>query len=86
MKFEQPLEVMMETKVVHSNFIKKIIGSDFYELWIKAGNEYRILLFMIDNYNFSECREVILLNGFLKKSSKDYRGAIRVAEKQQRRT
>jgi hypothetical protein len=80
LKFEQLLEVLMETKVVHSNFIKKLSNSKFHELRIKAGNEYRIILFAIDHMNFNESEEVILLNGFLKKSNKDYVKAIRIAE------
>ena len=81
LKFEQLLEVMMETKIVHSNFVKKLSNTKFHELLIKAGNEYRVMLFAIDHLNFNESEEIILLNGFLKKSNKDYVKAIRIAEK-----
>ena len=81
LKFEQLLEVMIETKVVHSHFIKKIRNSNFYELRIKAGNEYRILLFTIDHANFSACDELIVLNGFIKKSTNDYKKALQIADK-----
>jgi len=68
-------------KVVHSNFVKKLINTDFYELRIKAGSEVRVIMFTIDHSNFTECTRVVCLNGFNKKSNKDYKKAIRTAEK-----
>lgn len=81
LKFFQLLEILGEIKVVHSNFIKKLKNSAFYELRIKAGNEYRIVIFAIDHLNFSECKRAVCLNGFMKKSNKDYIKALKVAEK-----
>ena len=80
-KFFQLLEVMGEIKIVHTNFVKKILSSDFYELRIKAGNEYRVIMFSIDHTNFSEATKVICLHGFLKKSNKDYKKAILQSQK-----
>ena len=80
-KFYQLIEVIGAVKIVHSNFIKKIQNTNFYELRIKAGNEYRIIIFAIDHQNFSECTEAICLYGFLKKSNKDYQKAIKQSEK-----
>jgi len=80
-KFYQIIEVIGEVKIVHSNFIKKLINTDFYELRIKAGNEIRIIIFTIDQSNFAECTKVVCLNGFHKKSTKDYTKAIKKAEK-----
>jgi len=80
-KFFQLIEVIGEVKIVHSNFIKKIKNSRFYELRIKAGNEYRIMIFAIDHLNFSECTKAVCLNGFIKKSNKDYVKGIKQAEK-----
>jgi hypothetical protein len=37
-KFFQLIEVIEEVKFIHSNFVKKLINTDFYELRIKAGN------------------------------------------------
>lgn len=42
-------------------------------------NEYRTVIFAIDNHNFIEAGNVILLNGFLKKDNKDYRKQIEIA-------
>ncbi|MDZ7743664.1 MAG: type II toxin-antitoxin system RelE/ParE family toxin [Bacteroidota bacterium] len=80
-KFFQLIEVIEEVKIVHSNFIKKLTNTDFYELRIKAGNEIRVIIFAIDHSNFSECSKAVCLNGFHKKSTKDYKKAIKQAEK-----
>lgn len=79
-KFFQLIEVISEIKVVHSNFVKKLQNTQFYELRIKAGNEYRVIIFAIDHLNFAECKKAICLIGFLKKSNKDYNKALRKAE------
>ena len=68
-------------KIVNTNFVKKLINTDFYELRIKAGNEIRVIMFTVDHSNFVECSKVVCLNGFLKKSTKDYTKAIKKAEK-----
>ena len=81
MKFFQIIEVIGEFKVVHTSFVKKLINTDFYELRIKAGNEIRIIMLAIDHSNFIECEKVICLNGFVKKSNKDYKKAIKLSEK-----
>jgi len=80
-KFHQIIEVIGEVKVVNTNFVKKITNSDFYELRIKAGNEIRVIMFVVDHSNFTESTKVVCLNGFLKKSTKDYSKAIKKAEK-----
>ncbi len=80
-KFFQLIEIIGEVKIVHTNFVKKLKNSRFYELRIKAGNEYRVLIFAIDHLNFSECTKAVCLNGFIKKSNKDYIKAIKEAEK-----
>ena len=53
----------------------------FYELRIKAGNEYRIIIFAIDHLNFVESTKAVCLYGFQKKSNKDYNKALKQAEK-----
>ena len=72
---------MTEIKVVHSSFVKKLQSTQFYELRIKSGNEYRVILFAVDHLNFSECTKAVCLTGFLKKSTKDYKKAIKAAER-----
>jgi hypothetical protein len=80
LKFFQLIEVITEVKIINSNFVKKLQSTPFYELRIKAGNEYRVILFALDHLNFNECKKVVCLNGFQKKSIKDYKKAIRIAE------
>jgi hypothetical protein len=81
LKFFQLIEVIGEIKVINTNFLKKLKSTQFYELRIKAGNEYRVILFAIDHLNFTECTNAVCLYGFQKKSSKDYTKAIKQAEK-----
>jgi len=80
-KFYQIIEVIGEVKVVHSNFVKKLKNTVFYELRIKAGDEIRIIMFTIDHSNFTECTKVVCLNGFQKKSTKDYVKEVKKAKK-----
>jgi hypothetical protein len=81
LKFFQLIEVIGEIKVVNSNFLKKLQSTQFYELRIKAGNEYRVVIFAIDHMNFAECTKAVCLCGFQKKGTKDYKKAIKQAEK-----
>jgi hypothetical protein len=81
LKFLQLIEVIGEIKVVNSHFLKKLQTTQFYELRIKAGNEYRIVIFAIDHLNFAECTKAVCLYGFHKKSTKDYKNAVKQAEK-----
>ncbi len=81
LKFFQLVEVIGEIKVINSNFLKKLLSTQFYELRIKAGNEYRIVIFAIDHLNFAECTKAVCLCGFQKKGTKDYKKAIKQAEK-----
>ena len=80
-KFFQLIEVIGEVKIIHSNFVKKLKNTQFYELRIKAGNEIRVIMFAVDHLNFAECTKVICLHGFQKKATKDYKKAIKQSEK-----
>ena len=80
-KFDYVLQIMLEVKVVSKEFVKKIESSTFYEMRVRAGNEYRIILFAIDHLNFIEAKKVVLLNGFVKKANKDYKKALKKAER-----
>ena len=61
---------------VPSKFVKKLVGTDFYEMRISVDTEIRVILFSIDNDNINEAKSVVFLNGFIKKSTKDYEKAI----------
>ncbi len=79
-KFYHLIEVMSGVKIIHTLFVKKILNSNFYELRIKAGNEYRIVMFTVDHLNFNEATKIICIHGFIKKSTKDYNKALKKAE------
>ena len=72
-KVDYALNVLSTLKVVNTKLDKKLQRSDFYELRISTGNEYRVIMFTIDSESLVEATQVLLLNGFMKKSSKDYR-------------
>ena len=80
-KLDYALKVIADIKVLNTKLVKKLIDSDFYELRISVGNEYRVILFTIDKANIMEAEEILLLNGFLKKSTKDYKAEIEKAER-----
>lgn len=45
-----------------------------------GNNEYRTILFAVDKSNIIESIKIVLLNGFLKKSTKEYRKQIELAQ------
>lgn len=45
-----------------------------------GNNEYRTILFAVDKSNIIELTKIVLLNGFLKKSTKEYRKQIELAQ------
>lgn len=71
----------MEQKVVHAKLAKRLVDTEFYELRISVRNEHRIILCAVDHLNLVEASRIVLLNGFLKKSKKDYKKAIKSARK-----
>lgn len=79
-KLKYAMNVIAEIKVVNTKLIKKLVDTDFYELRISIGNEYRVILFTIDHENFIEAEQILLLNGFMKKSTRDYKKEIAKAE------
>ena len=79
-KVKYAINIIADVKVVNTKFVKRLVDTDFYELRISVGNEYRVILFTIDNENFIEAEQILLLNGFTKKSTKDYKKEIQKAE------
>lgn len=57
---------------IPAKFVKKLVNTPFYELRVSVDNEIRVVLFAIDHENINLASRVILLNGFIKKSTKDY--------------
>lgn len=78
-------EVLKTQSVINTKIAKKLINTDFYEIRIQVNNEYRIIIFTIDHDNINQSTEILFLNGFMKKSTKDYdkqiKKAIKIIEK-----
>lgn len=79
-KLDYAIEIIKGIKVVNEKLVKKLTNTEFYELRIKQGDEYRVIMFSIDNESFIESKEVVFLNGFVKKSTKDYKKQIHLAK------
>jgi mRNA-degrading endonuclease RelE of RelBE toxin-antitoxin system len=79
-KLQYVLQIIQDEDIVNTKFVKKLIGSDFYELRISTDNEYRIINFTIDNDSFINSTRILLLNGFIKKSESDYMKQILIAQ------
>ena len=80
-KVDYVFEHIRTEKNVSTKFVKSLVNTDFYEMRISVDNEYRIVLFAIDNDNFINVNEIVLLNGFIKKSTGDYDKQIAIAQK-----
>ena len=80
-KVDYVFEHIRTEKTVSAKFVKSLVNTDFYEMRISVDNEYRIILFAIDNDNFINANEIVLLNGFIKKSTADYDKQIAIAQK-----
>jgi hypothetical protein len=71
-KVDYGIDIVTTIKLVSSRLVKKITNYELYEMRISVDNEYRIIMCAIDNLNFISASRVILLCGFVKKSTKDY--------------
>ncbi len=80
-KVDYVFEHIRTEKNVSAKFVKSLVNTDFYEMRISVDNEYRIILFTIDNDNFINATKIVLLNGFIKKSTGDYEKQIVIAQK-----
>ena len=67
--------------VISSKIVKSLENTDFYELRISiSSNEYRTILLAVDHDNFIQSKNVLLLNSFLKKDTKQYKAEIKKAQ------
>lgn len=78
-KIDYCISILRTEMPLSQKFVKKVVNSDFYELRISVDNEIRVILFSADHANISMATEIIVLNGFIKKSNKDYDKQIRKA-------
>lgn len=81
-KFKYTFEVIKSVYALPVKYVKRLEGTELYEMRVSVGyNEYRTVLFAVDNENIILSTKIILLNGFLKKSSKDYQKQIAKARR-----
>jgi hypothetical protein len=80
-KINYLFEVLKTQTVINTKIAKKLVNSVFYEIRIQVNNEYRIIVFTIDHENITQSKEIVFLNGFMKKSTKDYEKQIKTAIK-----
>lgn len=78
-KLRYAISVLETLYPIPTKFVKKLTGTDFYELRISVDNEVRVIIFAVDNDNINLATNIILLNGFVKKSTKDYDKEIKKA-------
>ena len=73
-KFDYVESIIKTQYVVNKKFVKNLEGTEFYEARVSVGtNEHRTIIFAIDSISFIESKRVLLLNSFLKKSTKQYK-------------
>lgn len=80
-KIDYLSEILITQTIINSKVAKKLTNTDFYEVRVQVKNEYRIIVFTIDHDNINQCTNILFLNGFLKKSTKDYDKEIKKALK-----
>ena len=80
-KYDYALDIIRTQYLVSKKFVCSLENTDFYELRISiSSNEYRTILLAVDHYSFIQSTNVLLLNSFLKKGTKQYRAEIKKAE------
>ncbi len=80
-KYDYALNILRTQNLVSKRFVCSLENIDFYELRISIRtNEYRTILFAIDHDSFIQSKNVLLLNSFLKKDTKQYKAEIKKAK------
>ena len=81
-KYDEAILYLETIYVLSKKFVKKLEDAEagIFELRVSVGtNEHRTILFAIDHENIIQATNVLLLNSFLKKDSKEYRKQIKKA-------
>ena len=80
-KYDYVMQIIKSQYVVSEKFVKHLENTDFYEARISVGSDaYRTIIFTVDSQSFMESKNVLFLNSFLKKGSKQYKSEIEKAE------
>lgn len=79
-KFDYVLGIVKTERIISTKFVKHLENTDLYEMRVSiGGNEYRTIMFTMDNENVMLATEITLLSAFMKKSNKEYQKQIRIA-------
>ncbi len=79
-KYKYVLQIVRTQYVVNEKFVKHLESTPFYELRVPvASNQYRTIIVAIDANSFMQATKILLLNSFLKKSTKQYKAEIEKA-------
>ena len=79
-KFDYVLGIVKTERIISTKFVKHLENTDLYEMRVSiGGNEYRTIMFPMDNENVMLATEITLLSAFMKKSNKEYQKQIRIA-------
>ena len=79
-KYDESILYLETIYVLSKKFVKKLedVEAGIFEMRVSVGtNEHRTILFATDHENIIQATNVILLNSFLKKDSKEYRKQIK---------
>ncbi len=80
-KYDYALHIVRTQYLVSKKFVSSLENTDFYELRVSiSSNEYRTILLAVDNDSFIQSTNILLLNSFLKKGTKQYKAEIKKAE------
>ena len=80
-KFDYVISIIRTEKVLTTKFVKHLENSTLYEMRVSVGtNEYRTILFAVNHDNLILATKILVLNASLKKSGKDYKKQIEIAE------
>lgn len=80
-KVDYIFEHIRSERHISTKFVKYLVSSGLYEMRISTDNEYRVILFAVENDNFLNANEILVLNGFLKRTTADYDKQIAKANK-----
>jgi hypothetical protein len=78
-KLDWAIEAVGQLDIISTKLVKKLVNTDFYELRVSMDNEYRVVLLAVGHDNIMSADTVYFLNGFVKKSTKDYKKQLVIA-------
>jgi hypothetical protein len=79
-KLDWAILAISRLDVISTKLAKKLVGTNFYEMRVSMDNEYRVVLLAVGHDNIMKADTVYFLNGFVKKSTKDYKRQLAIAE------